>query len=390
MMGLLKLRAGFCAAPLVGMALIAANGGYPAAQMSPRRAASLAALFAFPGFYQSQPVVVRGVLATRDQAVLISPTVDRSIPLIFTGASPIDGPVEIRATFWDVGRLQRDDPRIQTLGLNRLLPNDGEGDWPRPGAVCALIVTDAMSVKPAEGAPSLRLIALDPATYVGQRVKITGQFRGRNLYGDLPQGPGLSQWDFVLRAADASVWVTGLRPRGKGFNLNVQARVDTGNWLEATGIVREGNGLVWIEAQQLALAKPDLDTRNAETPAAQLMGPPPEVIFSDPEDGELDVSLKAAVRLQFSRDMNPESFKGHVRWSYVAPDAVAGGSAASIEPARQPQYRYDGAKRSLEIRLDADDTARYRDVVVELLDGVAASDGAKLKPWKLTFSFGGQ
>lgn len=292
MMGLLKLRAGFCAAPLVGMALIVANGGYPAAQMSPRRAASLAALFAFPGFYQSQPVVVRGVLATRDQAVLISPTVDRSIPLIFTGASPIDGPVEIRATFWDVGRLQRDDPRIQTLGLNRLLPNDGEGDWPRPGAVCALIVTDAMSVKPAEGAPSLRLIALDPATYVGQRVKITGQFRGRNLYGDLPQGPGLSQWDFVLRAADASVWVTGLRPRGKGFNLNVQARVDTGNWLEATGIVREGNGLVWIEAQQLALAKPDLDTRNAETPPAQLMGPPPEVIFSDPEDGELDVSLK--------------------------------------------------------------------------------------------------
>jgi Big-like domain-containing protein len=389
-MRVLKLRAVLCAVPLISVLFVVAHQGYPAAQMSTRRAVSLAALFAFPGFYQGQPVVVRGMLVTRDQAVLISRTVDRSIPLIFNGPSPIDGPVEIRATFWDVGRLQRDDPRIQTLGLDRLLPSHGEGDWPRPGAVCALIVTDAMSVKQAEGAPTLRLIALDPATYLGQRVKIAGQFRGRNLYGDLPQGPGLSQWDFVLRAADASIWVTGLRPRGKGFNLNVQARVDTGNWLEAMGIVREGNGLIWIEAQLLALAKPDLETRNAETSPAQLMGAPPEVIFSDPEEGELDVSLKAVVRLQFSRDMNPESFKGHLRWNYVAPDAVAIGPSASTDPARQPQYRYDGAKRSLEIRLDSDELSRYRDVVVELLDGIAATDGAKLKPWKLTFSFGGQ
>ena len=61
-----------------------------------------------------------------------------------------------------------------------------------------------------------------------------GQFRGKNLYGDLPQGPGLSQWDFVLRAADSALWVAGVRPRGKGFNLNPGARVDTGNWLEVS------------------------------------------------------------------------------------------------------------------------------------------------------------
>ena len=89
---------------------------------------------------------------TRDQPVLLSPTVDRSIPLIFRGPSPIDGPVELRASFWDVGRLQREDPRIATLGLDRLLPNGLEGDWPRPGEVIALTVTDAMAVKPREGA----------------------------------------------------------------------------------------------------------------------------------------------------------------------------------------------------------------------------------------------
>jgi hypothetical protein len=360
------------------------------AQPAARRGATSAALIAFAGFYQSQLVVLRGTLVTRDQPVLISQTIDRAIPLLFAGPSPIDGPIELRATFWDVGRLQRGDPRVATLGLDRLLPRGLEGDWPRPGEVVALVVTDAMSLRPAEGEPTLRQIALDPSGYVGKRVKIAGQFRGRNLYGDLPQGPGLSQWDFVLRAADSAVWVTGLRPRGKGFNLNTGARVDTGNWLEATGIVREAKGLVWIEAQQLALTKPDLEIRNAEAPPIPQMGPPPEVIFSDPTDGELDVPLKAAIRLQFSRDMNPDSFKGNVRWSYTAATAANVGPTASRESARDAQFKYDRARRALEIRLDLDESAPFRSVVVELLDGIAATDGAKLKPWSLTFALGGQ
>ena len=73
---------------------------------------------------------------------------------------------------------------------------------------------------------------------------------------------------------------------GKGFNLDVGARVDTGTWLETTGVVREGKGLVWIEAQQIALTKPTLETRNAEVPPIPQMGPPPEVIFSDPAKGK--------------------------------------------------------------------------------------------------------
>jgi len=376
---MLRLRTGFVAAVVV--ALVSSGGAASAQTPAARRAASAAALLAFPGFFQGQPVVVRGNLATRDQAVLISPSVERSIPLIFKGPSPPDGPVEVRATFWDLGRLQREDPRIQTLGMDRLLPPHPESDWPKPGEVVALIVTDAMSVKPDEGPPTLRQIALEPTKYVGQRVKITGQFRGRNLYGELPQGPGLSQWDFVLHAADAGVWVTGLRPRGRDFNLDVDKRVDTGRWLAATGVVREGRGLVWLEAQLLATATPDVETRNAETPPAQLMGPPPEVIFSDPEDGETGVSLKAVVRLQFSRDMNPESFKGRVHWRYM-------GAAASVP--NSTGVGYDAAKRSLEIRINADDSSRFQDVIIELDEGIAATDGAKLAPWKMSFMFGGQ
>jgi hypothetical protein len=372
------------------LAIAAAAATAPHAQVAARRAAAPAALLAYPGFYQGQLVVVRGNLVTRDQPVLLSQGIERSIPLVFKGPSPVDGPVELRASFWDVGRLPREDPRIVSLGLDRLLAKGVEGDWPRPGEVIALTVTDAMAVKPPEGQPSLREIALDPSAYVGQRVKVTGQFRGRNLYGDAPQGPSLSQWDFILRSADAAVWITGLRPRGKGFNLDIGARVDTGTWLETTGIVREGKGLVWIEAQMFALTKPTLETRNAEVPPIPQMGPPPEVIFSDPSEGDFDVPLKTAIRLQFSREMNPETFKGNVRWTFTAADAVNTGAGTPREADRQADFKYDSAKRALEIRLGPDGAASYRNVIVELHDGIAATDGAKLKPWQLTFAFGPQ
>jgi hypothetical protein len=374
----------------LGIVALVAAGAMARAQLAPRRAASPATLLAYPGFYQGQLVVVRGNLVTRDQPVLLSPDIERSIPLIFSGPSPIDGPVELRASFWDVGRLQRDDPRIASLGLDRLLPRGPEGDWPRPGEVVALTVTDAMAVQPSKGPPSLRQIALNPSSFVGQRVKVAGQFRGRNLYGDAPQGPGLSQWDFVLRSADAAIWIIGLRPRGRGFNLDVGARVDTGTWLETTGIVREGKGLVWIEGQQIALTTPTLETRNAEVPPIPQMGPRPEVIFSDPAEGEIDVPLKAPIRLQFSREMNPDTFKDNVRWTFTTPDAVNVGAGTPREAERHPEFKYDRAKRALEIRLALDDSATYRNVVLELRDGIAATDGARLKLWQLTFVFGGQ
>ncbi|MSO55971.1 MAG: hypothetical protein EXQ55_03485 [Acidobacteria bacterium] len=377
----LTRRAGLAAAILVACATAS---GPSSAQTSPRRAVAPAALLAFPGFFQGQPIVVRGVLATRDQAVLTSPSVDRAILLIFGEPAPSDGPVELRGTFWDIGRLQRDDPRLQNLGLMRLLPNNGEGDWPHPGDVCALVVSAAVAVKPPEGPPSLRLLALSPEAYAGQRVTITGQFRGRNLYGDLPKAPGFSIWDFVLHSADGAVWVTGQRPRGKRFNLDVGARVDTRAWLQTTGTVREAHGLVWIEATQLALTKPETSTNVAEALPPQEIGPAPEVIFSDPENGETNVGLRKVIRLQFSRDMNPTSFEGNVHWHDAASDPQ--------EELPQPKLsvQYERANRSLEIKTDVDDLARFRNMVVELTEGVTAADGARLRPWRMTFAYGDQ
>ena len=71
------------------------------------------------------------------------------------------------------------------------------------------------------------------------------------------------------------------------------------------------------------------------------MGPPPEVIFSDPAEGEIDVPLKAPIRLQFSRDMNPDTFKGNVRWTFTTVDAVNVGAGTPREADRQPEFKYD-------------------------------------------------
>ncbi len=81
------------------------------AQLAQRRAASPAALIAYPAFYQGQLVVVRGNLVTRDQPVLLSPDIERSIPLIFKGPSPIDGPVELRARHARAAREEYDETR---------------------------------------------------------------------------------------------------------------------------------------------------------------------------------------------------------------------------------------------------------------------------------------
>src|SRR5206468_2731549 len=128
--------------------------------------------------------------------------------------------------------------------------------WPRPGEVTAIIASSVTPAAPAGGvasaagttttpgfAPaSIRSIVLDPARHVGEKVMVVGQFYGRNLSGDLPDAPRQSRYDFVLRAADASIWVTNLRPKGKdakgaNFELGLDARIDTGKWLQVSGIV---------------------------------------------------------------------------------------------------------------------------------------------------------
>jgi hypothetical protein len=114
-----------------------------------------------------------------------------------------------------------------------------------------------------------------------------------------------------------------MRPRlkdasGKDLELALDSRLDTSRWLTVQGTIKQGRGLQWLEAEPatLTLAKPPTETTTEEEPVRVPAGPPPEVVFSAPTDDETDVMLTTTVRIQFSRDIDQTTLKGHIRAAY--------------------------------------------------------------------------
>lgn len=357
-------------------------GSFPAAQGGRggpgRRITTLTALTTFPVFYHLQPVHVRGT--AREQDGMFRLEHDAARVWLVNGPSgrlpDANAASEVTGTFMDVGRLDPSDARSQTA-LATLSQRILNRNWPGVGELLVLIVDGATTADPFP-APSVRALALAPERYVDQEVTVVGRFRGRNLYGDLADAPGKSRWDFVLQSADAAVWVTGRRPRGNGFDLNVDNRVDTGRWLEVAGLVKVERGLVRLEATAIRAAQAPAQTAQPEAVVTvPVRIPPPEVVFSAPTDGETEVEPNATIRVQFSRDLKPESVKGQVGVSYVGVDKPAPVFAAN----------YDAGRRVLEIKFAAP-LEPFHTVQVKLDSGIVATDGQPLGAWTVTFSVG--
>ena len=229
-----------------------------------------------------------------------------------------------------------------------------------------------------------RTIALAPDDYEGREVRVMGRFKGRNLYGEVPQALGKGKWDFVLQSADGALWVTGVRPRGKGFDLDPGARVDTGRWLEVKGVVERVGNLVYINATAVQEATAPSDTVAAVEMPERPKLPAPEVIFSAPVQDDDGVDRSASVRIQFSRDVDPKTIDNAVRVSYVQPpEAPPGGP-------KPPEFTvtYNDAAHAIEVKF-AQPLDRFQQVRVEILEGVMSLDKQMVKPWSLTFTTGG-
>jgi hypothetical protein len=373
--------------PVIALALVATVLAQPVT----RRATNLAMVLAYPGFYHGRPIVIVGKVALEQNGQLKVSDDAGSVTLVFKGNAP-DGLDEIRGEFWDLGRLKNDDPRLSTLDLRATFHVDPDGPWPRPGEVTAIIATAVAPASPAL-APSIRAIVLNPSRYGDQKVSITGQFSGRNLLGDLPDAPARSRYDFVLRAADAAIWVANMRPRlkdanGKELDLVLDSRLDSSRWLTIRGTVQQARGLQWLDAEagSLSLAKPPAETTNEDASVRVPAGPPPEVIFSTPTEDETDVAMSTTVRIQFSRDIDQSTLKGRIRVRYLDSQTVERGEP--VTPAADFTFQYSGASRVLELKF-AKPLERFRTVKVDLLDGIVGTDGQTLKPWTLTFALGG-
>jgi len=297
----------------------------------------------------------------------------------------------VRGEFWDVGRMKPDDPRM-TNEMKAAFRIDPEAAWPRPGEVTAIIAT-AVSPASVPPAPSIRAIVLNPSRYVDQKVTVSGQYAGRNLLGDLPDAPAKSRYDFVLRSADAAIWIVNMLPRakdqGKDVELSLDARIDTGRWVQVSGKVVQGRGLQWIDADagSFAFVKPPTETAVEEEPSIRVpAGPPPEVIFSAPTQDETDVSMNSTVRIQFSRDIDPATLKNHIRASYLTEQSAERGEP--VTPTAEFTFQYLPANRVLEIKFTKP-LERFRTIKVDLLEGILGTDQQPLKPWTLSFGVGG-
>ena len=240
---------------------------------------------------------------------------------------------------------------------------------------------------------AVRSIVLDAPRYADQKVTITGQFYGRNLIGDLPDAPRQSRYDFVLRSADASIWVTKIRPKGKdangkNFEFGLDARLDTGKWLQITGTVRQGRGLLWLDARPglwPSPRRPPTPSSKKSRPIRVPAAPASEVVFSAPTADETDVPAATNVRIQFSRDLDPATLRGHIRVGYLA----AGGDPGNpIAQTVDFTASYSAFNRVLELKF-AKPLQQFRTLKVELLDGILGTDQQALKPWTLTFEVGG-
>lgn len=231
--------------------------------------------------------------------------------------------------------------------------------------------------KVVEKAPPLSLekLVLEPGKHDGRVVKVVGQFRGRNLFGDLPSKSQKGRSDWVLKDDMFAVWITNKKPKGEGFELDLSLKRDTGKWIEVTGRVETRGGIVYLTAQRVALTTAPTPTSQAQAPPPPPERPkkPPVVVFALPLDGDSEIPGDSRFAIQFSNDMDEESFTGKVVLRYAGPVRPGDREFDGL------RLGYDGGRRALLV--DPGDRLRPgRQVELILLSGIVDSDGLPLEP----------
>jgi hypothetical protein len=225
---------------------------------------------------------------------------------------------------------------------------------------------------------TLEELVTKPGRLDGKVVRLRGQFRGQNLFGDLPSASRKRSSDWVVKEDLFAAWVTGKKPRGSGWVFDGGLKRDTGKWLEITGRVSTAQGVVTIEARELALVStpspgaPPLQAAQPVPPPPPRPQKPPVVVFSLPLDGERDVPPDTVFKVQFSRDMEETSFKGRVVLRY------AGRPQPGDRELDAVKISYQLGTKALEV--DPGDLLRPgRIVELVLLPGIVDLDGRPLE-----------
>jgi hypothetical protein len=203
---------------------------------------------------------------------------------------------------------------------------------------------------------------------------VVGQFRGKNLYGDLPAKSQRDSADWVIKDDVFAIWISGRKPKGDGFALDSGLKRDTGKWLEVVGKPETHAGVTYLRAVRVSFATAPSATAKAQPPPPPPERPklPPVVVFALPIDGDA-VTPDARFSVQFSKDMDQASFDGRVVLRYAGPTLPGDRGFADV------RLSYDEGRRALTV--DPGDYLRPgRDVELLLLPGIADTDGLTLSP----------
>jgi hypothetical protein len=278
----------------------------------------------------------------------------------------------------EVARLVAVESKLwsgQTLDLTGVVRRDPTAPAQSPRYIVAFWDFDASGnasapVVPSD-VPTLKLPELlsDPDAVKGKLVRVVGQFRGRNVYGDLPPATYRHRNDWVLKDDRTAVWITGRPPQGRDFKLDPNTQDDVRTWLEVVGrpVVRDGQVVLRAEKVEIVPAPAAARVKTVRIRAGSTV--PPVVVFALPLDGE-SVRSSARFVVQFNKYMDEDSFTGRVRLQY----ADAPGAALDTT-----KLAYDEGKRALVID-PGTALAPGRRLECVLLPGIVDADGLALVP----------
>jgi hypothetical protein len=220
---------------------------------------------------------------------------------------------------------------------------------------------------------TLESLVLKPGGHDGQTVRVVGKFRGRNLYGDLPVRSQRNSSDWVIKDDLFAVWVTGKKPKGTGFDLDPGLKRDTGKWVVVVGRPETSGTVTYLRALQVEVTSAPTPTAQAQPPPPPPERPkvPPVVVFSLPLDGDREVPTDGRFQVQFSKDMNEQTFKGRVLLRYL------GRTLPGDRGFDGAKLTYDGGRRTLTV--DPGDVLRPgRQIELIFLPGIVDIDGLPL------------
>ena len=140
---------------------------------------------------------------------------------------------------------------------------------------------------------TLEELVTKPGQLDGKTVRVRGQFRGQNLFGDLPSASRRRSADWVIKDDVFAVWVTGRKPKGSGWGSTPgSSGTRASGW--RSGSAARPCAVSSRSSASVTLSKPPTPTAQAPPPAPPPPRPkkPPVVVFSLPLDGEREVAAE--------------------------------------------------------------------------------------------------